>query len=436
MHPAHLVSSIAPRTPFQGWCWRGADLAPREMAAYVPGAVLRHLGPAAARTGAPRDFPMIFWIHAWERCARIGDTGTVVFEPDAAFRVVRVDVMTDNRLCCFLEQDAAGGGDLEAAYEARLLETLPRPAPPDPELIEAFAGPFARWSMDAVPGDPPLLGQVYEAEEAVRFASAWSGVDAEVVRRVLEAKARYLMLAGLGGCEEDDGLIREREAVRHLLPETPGVVDDRETDYVVLATDLDEETVLRVTQGETAYLEGLGLLTWEGDADREAALGVPVLDGDPGGREGDAWEDSPLREGQEHPWGGFRLAYQVAPSFAPAYGLTVDHDQGQTHLRFHLAADPGARKPALRPPSMLLPPEEVHLLVSGLRRLRIAPFAPSKDGLDGVTYSLRIQHGVDTAEFCWWCDLPKGWGGLRRIQERLEAYCATYFHFPPERSFR
>lgn len=134
------------------------------------------------------------------------------------------------------------------------------------------------------------------------------------------------------------------------------------------------------------------------------------------------------------PWERFHLRYEVDPSFQPSYALSVDYENGQARLQFGAQHRPWEERSedAQQPPSIDLPPEEVHHLLSLLLRLRITPFAPAKEGLDGVTYSLRIQHGVDSAEFCWWCDLPKGWGGLRPLQKQLEAYCATYFHPPTE----
>lgn len=137
------------------------------------------------------------------------------------------------------------------------------------------------------------------------------------------------------------------------------------------------------------------------------------------------------------PWERFHLCYEVAPSFQPSYALSVDHVDGHARLQFKAQARPWEERSEDEPesPGIDLPPQEMHHLVSLLQRLRITSFAPAKEGLDGVTYSLRIQHGVDSVELCWWCDFPKGWGGLRPIQKRLEAYCATDFQPPSERFF-
>ena len=134
------------------------------------------------------------------------------------------------------------------------------------------------------------------------------------------------------------------------------------------------------------------------------------------------------------PWERFHLFYGVAPSFQPSYSLHMDYENGRARLHFKTQRRPGAEPSDGGPkqPAIYLPPEDVDHLVSLLRRLRITPFVPRLDGLDSATYSLRIKHGFSSAEFCWWCDPPKGWGGLRPIRERLEAYCDTYFHPPKE----
>lgn len=137
------------------------------------------------------------------------------------------------------------------------------------------------------------------------------------------------------------------------------------------------------------------------------------------------------------PWERFHLCYEVAPSFQPSYVLRVDYENGHARLQLETQKLPWEEGSEQVPkqPAIDLPPEEVDHLVSLLQRLRITPFVPVLDGLDGVTYSLRIQHGINSAEFCWWCDLPKGWGGLRPIQKRLEAYRRTYFQLSRERYF-
>lgn len=332
-------SSIGSPHRFLGWSWRGATLEPAEVAAYTPGMVLKHLGRGIANTGEPRNFPVIFWIYAWERCARLGDTEAVTFDPDTTFRVVRVDVLPGNRISIFLEQNASwSGGDcyLEGEYESRKRAILPTPPPADPDMIEAFKAPFARWTEDAKPGDAPLRGVLYEFEEAVRFASAWTGVDPDQVRQILEAKSRYLELAGISGCEEDDDLIRERAAVRHLLPETPDFIDDRETQYLALVTGLDEETILRIGQGETAYMESLGLITWNSEEEREEGLGSPEDADDGDAWEGDEWEGSlcmegpPMREGHDHHW------KSVLPDPEPYLTQQLAQRPGIEHLRLHV----------------------------------------------------------------------------------------------------
>ena len=127
----------------------------------------------------------------------------------------------------------------------------------------------------------PDAGKVYDHLEAIPFVAMWTGLDADVVGQVLDAKVRYLELAGLAvsstGGEDETDLQAEREQFHDLLPGTLEVIDERETAYLVLVTGLTEKTVLRVGQGEMAYLDSLGLVDWDSEAERDAALGNPNI---------------------------------------------------------------------------------------------------------------------------------------------------------------
>lgn len=122
--------------------------------------------------------------------------------------------------------------------------------------------------------EPP---QIYDALKAKAFVSAWTGLDPDLVERVLDAKFRYLELAGIALSEEDDALLRERALYRHLLPETPDFIDERERAYLALVTGLDEDTLLRLDQGDMAYQDSLEIVEWDGPEERDAHLGAPEL---------------------------------------------------------------------------------------------------------------------------------------------------------------
>ena len=132
--------------------------------------------------------------------------------------------------------------------------------------------PEAPLYPDIPPGAP-----IYDEAEAVRYTTAWTGFSTEVVSRVLEAKWRYLALAGIAVVEEDEALLREREAHRDLLPKVEGHLDEGETAYVLRVTGESEETVRRIDQGELAYSDSLGLMDWQGEEERDRSLGAPNL---------------------------------------------------------------------------------------------------------------------------------------------------------------
>ena len=123
----------------------------------------------------------------------------------------------------------------------------------------------------------PETPRIYDADEAKAFVAAWTGLEPDLVQRVLDAKFRYLELAGIALVEEDDGLLMERMLYRHLLPETPTFIDDRERDYLALVTGLDEDLLLKVEQGDLAYQDSLEIIGWDDEEDRDARLGAPEL---------------------------------------------------------------------------------------------------------------------------------------------------------------
>ncbi|WP_026939136.1 hypothetical protein [Holophaga foetida] len=259
--------------PFQGWAWRGAHLQMAELAAYCPGEVVKHMGQATVRIDEEQDFPFVFRVLA-HQAWRVSGESEVHFSPETRFKVLGVRTLSENRTCLWLEQVTEGrepDGDREeelAGWLARMAGPL---MSPDPGLVAAWSAPFARWAPDAREGEQPLLGVFYDFEEAVRFAVDQTSQEESVVRQVLEAAQRYLELAGTAQGEEDEGLMRERVAMRHFLPEDPTCLDlDQEMAYLVLRTGLDRELIARVMEAEDAYQEVLGLIRRE-DEDLEAS---------------------------------------------------------------------------------------------------------------------------------------------------------------------
>lgn len=123
----------------------------------------------------------------------------------------------------------------------------------------------------------PETPRIYDAGQAKAFVAAWTGLDPDLVQQVLDAKFRYLELAGIALVEEDEVLLREREAYRHLLPETPDFIDGRERDYLAEVTGLDKGTLLKIEQGELAYQDTHDIIAWDDEEDRDARLGAPEL---------------------------------------------------------------------------------------------------------------------------------------------------------------
>lgn len=121
----------------------------------------------------------------------------------------------------------------------------------------------------------PETPQIYDAMKAKEFVAAWTGLGPDLVERALDAKFRYLELAGIALGEADDDLLREREVYRHLLPETPDFIDERERTYLALVTGLDEGILVRIDQGEMAYQDTPNIIEWDGEEDRDAHLGTP-----------------------------------------------------------------------------------------------------------------------------------------------------------------
>ena len=113
----------------------------------------------------------------------------------------------------------------------------------------------------------------WNLEDAIRFVTDRTDMEEGSARAVLVAKERYLELAGIGVVAENDALLHERECYRHLLPDHPNELDDRELEYVRVVTGLDEATIEFAFLAETAYADSLGIIDWLDEADRKRNLG-------------------------------------------------------------------------------------------------------------------------------------------------------------------
>jgi len=153
--------------PCRGWSWRGARLACREIAAYLPGERMMHLGVARARLDREMDFPVLFRVYAHEAWMSPGSPDEVMFPPDTEFLVRDVQGLPDGRTALHLEQAiGASAADPERAAEfAAWLPKVARSLPePDPALERLWDAPFARWARGARKGDAPMVGTVHESE--------------------------------------------------------------------------------------------------------------------------------------------------------------------------------------------------------------------------------------------------------------------------------
>jgi hypothetical protein len=143
------------------------------------------------------------------------------------------------------------------------------------ELKQAVACLVDKAGDDLPEGPKPST--IYDSEQAKMFVSDWTGLDPELVERVLDAKFRYLKLAGIAVVEADDDLLRERAVYRRLLPETPDFIDERERTYLACVTGLDEDILQRIDEAEMAYQDTLDNIEWDNPDDRDTCLGAPEL---------------------------------------------------------------------------------------------------------------------------------------------------------------
>ena len=268
---------------FEGWCWKGGVLSLEALATYRAGLEFKHLGSAQAQIGTVQDFPVLFRIYAHAAIRPSPRSRAVLFPEDDSFWVREVRWLPDGRVCLGLEQSPRGHEllqDFESPFEAWLTTITGQLPAPIGRMRILAEQPFARWVTCAAPGDPPISGVLYDFDEAVRFAADFTRLAPTIVEKVLQARERYLELAGIAipDCSEAEWaqLQEERREHQALLPATPGRIDDRETTYLLQATGLPRAQVLRAVQGETAYEDHLGLITWDSAEERASDLGLPT----------------------------------------------------------------------------------------------------------------------------------------------------------------
>jgi hypothetical protein len=251
-------------------------LTDRQLAFFIPGRVVKHLGIATLRVGRPSAWRVQFavYVHQGWRRGRY-----IALPADACFEISAVRPLPGGGTCLVLEQIEEGTCSPPAFHRSlerwlrRYTANLSQPSEIDRREIER---PFARWLPQSRQGDPPLEGPIYDFEDAVRYAAAWSGMEDELTWRILAAFERYLELAGIAQVEEDEALAREREEAADWLPERPDLVDERAEGYVAWVTGIDRTLIAAAHRGEMAYLDHLGLVSWDCEGEREEQLGTPA----------------------------------------------------------------------------------------------------------------------------------------------------------------
>jgi len=147
--------------PYRGWTWRGADLTDRQLAFFIPGRVVKHLGIATLRVGRPSAWRVQFAVYVhqgWRRDA------TLPCRPMPALKS-RPCVPFRGRTCLVLEQIEEGTCSPPAFHRSlerwlrRYTANLSQPSEIDRREIER---PFARWLPQSRQGDPPLEGPIYD----------------------------------------------------------------------------------------------------------------------------------------------------------------------------------------------------------------------------------------------------------------------------------
>lgn len=250
--------------PFQGWTWRGARLTDRQLALFIPGRLVKHLGIPVLRLGRPTRAPIHFAVYAhqgWRRGAR------VALPAEARFEVWALLPLPGGGTCVVLEQldeRICAPPAFRRSLDRWLQRFSTDLAPPTAADLREQEQPFARWLPESRAGTPPLEGPIYEFEQAVSYAAAWSGLEEPLVWRVLEAYPHDLERAEVEG---------DAAAGWPALPNPTG--DLIET-HIAGATGLDRSAIAAVCRGEMAYLDHLGLVAWDRDGAREERLGSPA----------------------------------------------------------------------------------------------------------------------------------------------------------------
>ena len=273
--PTGVKASVGQERAFQGWARRGAMLDEGQVALFTPGRIVKHLGTDTLLLGPPTDWPVQFVVYlhlGWRWGSR------VILPADTCFEVRAAIPTLGGRTCIALEQVGEGWGTQGQFREGlgREFRAIAHGLPsPSAKERKQWAPPFACWLPASRPGDPPISGPIYDFEEAVRYASAWSGVEEARTYDILSAHQRYLELTGIAEVEEDEALLKEREEVGHLLPDPPGCVDERVELYIAAVTGHGIGDIQAVDRGEMAYLDHLGLVTWDYEGERDERLGAP-----------------------------------------------------------------------------------------------------------------------------------------------------------------
>jgi hypothetical protein len=64
-------------------------------------------------------------------------------------------------------------------------------------------------------------------------------------------------------------------------------------------------------------------------------------------------------------------------------------------------------------------------LIGNLKDITTPPFPSYGGGLDGITFEVKIENGLNKAHFSWWVECPERWKELEYLANRLITYARS-----------
>ena len=131
-----------------------------------------------------------------------------------------------------------------------------------------------------------------------------------------------------------------------------------------------------------------------------------------------------MKNGQENE--SVEIELNINPSFRPSLKIRAKkgsiYYQGNPHGSFFDTIEN----------TITISESDFNDLIKDIKTLHVFSIPEFAMGLDGTTYTIRIENGWNSVTYNWWGECPKEWEQLGKLAEKLVDFTRKYNVMSPE----